>query len=214
MQLFRRRVLLLLSVLAVVQSGLLVIATVLNRNPKQIQVEPGRLADAELRDRAPALLSRAQGLLPPEHLSGLIPHAGCAVVVFFSSTCRGLRQFSTQWKGLSALSTTSGLAPVSWVAAFPTDTFAADSALLVAGISRVRWMTRGDDASTRGVVEVPSAWILDATLRTFGATTDTALARKALLECWRVNASDARPPVVRGTLEPRIEKLQSKGAGG
>ena len=180
-----RRVLLLLTGLVAAQAGLLAYASIRSRNPEQVQLRPGRLAEAELRGRAPVLLSRAQALLPPSHLSELVPRSGCAVVVFFSSTCSGLRRFTEQWRGLSGIHTASGVAPVSWVAAFPTDSLAADSALAVAGVDRVLWLTRGDDASIRGVLEVPAAWILDDSLRVFGLTTDTTMARDALLECWR-----------------------------
>lgn len=181
-----RHVLLLLAGLVIAQAGLLAYSSFSERTPERVQVQPGRLAEAELRGRAPVLLSRVQTLLPPQRLSALVPRSGCAVVVFFSSSCPGLRPFAEQWRGLSGIPTASGIAPVSWVATFPTDSLAADSARAVGGVDRVLWFTHSDDASIRGVLEVPAAWILDDSLRVFGVTTDTTMAREALQECWRI----------------------------
>jgi hypothetical protein len=74
-------------------------------------------------------------------------------------------------------------APVVWVAIYPADSLAADSARAVAGIKHIYWLTRADDAPVRGVDVIPSAWIVNDSLRILGVTTDTSQARLAMSEC-------------------------------
>lgn len=186
----------LLAGLAGLQSALIGFAAWRARHPAEVQLVPGRLADAELLSRPPSRRSLIETFGSKESLGELVQGNRCSVVVFFSSSCPALREFSRSWGGLSEIVSSSWSTPVVWVAIFPSDSLAADSARAAASVQRVFWLTRADDAQVRGVHLIPSAWILDSSLRVYGVTTDTGQARAALMECLEpiANPPVASPP--------------------
>lgn len=159
------------------------LATWRARHPGRVQLSTGRLADAPLRMLPPANSSLFGTLWTPYSLASTARGGQCSVIVFFSSSCPALREFARSWGRLSQITVGAMSAPVVWVAIFPADSLADDSAHTIAGVERIYWLTRADDAPVRGVDVIPSAWIVNDSLRILGVTTDTSQARLAIAEC-------------------------------
>lgn len=150
--------------------------------------DQGHLADARLRTSSvPG--RRVDALFPSPSIRSLVSPQSCSVLVFFSSTCPALPSIAPKWRGLDSLSSAIGSAPVHWIAIFPDDSLAADSASSLADVTQVHWMITGDAASLRGIDLIPRAWIVDDQLRVFGVTHDPSQAAEAVEACAAAQAT-------------------------
>ncbi len=176
-----------LAVLAIVQAVGIEIADREHTDPSVGTFDQGHLSDARLRTTSPG--RRIDALLPSPSLGSLVSSNSCSVLVFFSSTCPALPSIAPKWRGIDSIPSASGPAPVHWIAIFPDDSLAADSASILADVKRVHWMVVRDAASVRGIDLIPRAWIVDDQLRVFDVTHDPSQAAEAVEACAAANAT-------------------------